>query len=214
MRVMVCSHIRLYRDGLAGFLNTIDGLVLVATTGNDERCVQAARSLLPDVVLLDAATPDGAATVLLLRRAAPGLRVIALAVPDDEAGLIALAEAGVAAYLTGEESLEDLRGVLAAVERGEARCSPRIAALLLGRLTALACDRESERAARVALTPRELEIVELIAQGLSNKQIALSLRIEVATVKNHVHNILEKLGVDRRGKAVEQLRAGAIRSAS
>jgi len=96
--------------------------------------------------------------------------------------------------------------------RGEAVCSPRVAGALLRRIAALATDGRSDRVP-AHLTKREREIMGLIDEGLSNKEIAKRLRIEVATVKNHVHNILEKLQVHRRGEAAARVRAALPRRA-
>jgi DNA-binding NarL/FixJ family response regulator len=111
--------------------------------------------------------------------------------------VIACAEAGIAAYVAREGSLDDLVATLHSVMRGEARVSPRIAAVLLRRVGDMATGR-AQRVRASPLTERETEIAGLVADGLSNKQIARRLRIRLPTVKNHVHNILEKLEVGRR----------------
>src|SRR5439155_827652 len=104
-----------------------------------------------------------------------------------------------------EASIDDLVTVIESVARGEAICSPRVAAGLLRRVAALAAGHGGDLP-RAQLTNREREIVRLIDNGLSNKEIARALGIEVATVKNHVHNILEKLQVHRRGEAAARVR--------
>jgi len=120
--------------------------------------------------------------------------------------VIACAEAGVSGYVTREASLDELTGVVESVARGESPCSPRISALLLRRVAETAGRRTETDAAR-RLTRREAEIVGLIDEGLSNKQIAGRLSIELATVKNHVHSILEKLQVERRAEAAARVRS-------
>ncbi len=128
------------------------------------------------------------------------LPVIALGVPDVEEHVLACAEAGAAGYLPKPGSFADLLTVMQSVARGETVCSPRIAATLLRRVAMLAAAQEPDpRPAR--LTPREREVLALIEQGLPNKAIARTLSIEVRTVKNHVHNILDKLQVGGRGEA-------------
>ncbi len=131
---------------------------------------------------------------------------MALAVSEVESDVLAWAEAGVVGYVPREASLEDLVSTIEAVVRGELRCSPRIAATLFRRVTKLSANRRHTPQG-IHLTPRELEILDLIDHGLSNKQIAGKLGIEVATVKNHVHNILEKLQVNRRGEAAARMRS-------
>jgi DNA-binding NarL/FixJ family response regulator len=126
--------------------------------------------------------------------------VVTVGVRETEDDILILAEAGSAGYVLRADTLESMRTVLEAVARGETVCSPRTTAMLLGRIAALAAERrESTGAGR--LTAREVEILDLIEQGLANRDIAERLSIEVRTVKNHVHSILTKIGVTRRGQA-------------
>jgi two-component system nitrate/nitrite response regulator NarL len=204
IRVLVCSHIRLYREGLAEILahdRTLD-VVGVASTG--EESLARADALLPDVVLLDMAMPGGISTVAALEAAASGVRVIALGVGEEDAEVIACAEAGVRGFVTREQSLAELIAAIQSVARDENLCSPRIAATLLRRVRGLGAARTG---GTTHLTTRQLEILALIDRGLSNKEIASRLRIELPTVKNHVHNILDKLGVGRRADALAALKA-------
>jgi DNA-binding NarL/FixJ family response regulator len=112
----------------------------------------------------------------------------------------------VSAYVTRDQGLDDLRRAIAGLGRDEAECTPHTAAVLLRRVSHLAAERKSagERNGPPAgrLTPRETEILRLIARGESNKRIGRELNIELATVKNHVHNILHKLGASSRSHAV------------
>jgi DNA-binding NarL/FixJ family response regulator len=147
---------------------------------------------------------DSLSLVRELVRLSPSTRVVALTVPEIERAVIACVEAGISGYVTREGSLEDLVAVVEGVVRGETIMSPKMVASLVRRVSALAGDR-SEEAARARFTLREQQIVDLLKVGLSNKQIAARLGIELATVKNHVHNILEKLHVHRRAEAVSLL---------
>jgi DNA-binding NarL/FixJ family response regulator len=213
LRVLVCSEIRLYREGLASVLERTEGLEVVGTAASAEDCIGDVASSAAEVVLLDAARSDAQRTVRALRTVAPATRVVVLAAPEGESELMALAEAGVAAFVTRDDALSDLVEVLGGVRRGEARCSPRTAGMLLRRVTALAAERSSAVGAgdrHERLTRRELEILALVADGLSNKQIGARLQIELATVKNHVHHILEKLEVERRSQAVALVRANGL----
>jgi len=162
------------------------------------------------VVLLDTAIPDNVWIVRALVAAVPGPKVVALAVPEVEREVLACAEAGVAGYVTREGSVEDLVAAVESVARGEMVISPRMAATLLQRVATLALE-QSPAAIEARLTTREVEILDLIDQGLSNKEIARRLTIELSTVKNHVHNILEKLNVTRRGEAAARARAARER---
>jgi two-component system, NarL family, nitrate/nitrite response regulator NarL len=161
----------------------------------------------PDVVLLDTLTPDAEDAIRRIRGANAEAKIVALGTADEDDRLMAWAEAGVASYLPREASLGELADALDSLGRGEAVLSPRIAAELLLRVAALAGARPAGRDGGT-LTSREREIVALIDLGLSNKEIARRLVIEVATVKNHVHNILEKLRVATRGEAAAAVRRG------
>jgi two-component system, NarL family, nitrate/nitrite response regulator NarL len=206
IRVIVVSTVRLYREGLASSLAGVESLEVVGALVGAADSLDTVRALQPDVVLLDASGTRAADTVRVLADAVPAARVVALAVSEVETDVIPLAEAGVAGYLTTEQSLEELAETIESVAKGETLCSPSLAAMLLKRVAALA-DAQTQRAAiAAALTTREREILELIDLGLSNKEIARDLRIEVPTVKNHVHNILGKLHVERRAQAAAQLR--------
>jgi DNA-binding NarL/FixJ family response regulator len=205
-RVLIVAHIRLYREGLAEMLQAEERIDVVGTAAGADEAVDALRREDPDVVLLDMAIPDNVWLVRALVAAVPGTKVVALAVPDVEREVLACAEAGVAGYVTREGSVEDLVAAVESVARGEMLCSPRMAATLLQRVATLALER-SPAGIEARLTGRELQILDLIDQGLSNKEIARRLTIELSTVKNHVHNILEKLNVTRRGEAAARARA-------
>jgi two-component system, NarL family, nitrate/nitrite response regulator NarL len=207
IRVLIVAHIRLYREGLAQMLQQEQRIRVVGTAVGADEAVTALQEHEPDVVLLDMAIPDNVWLVRALVAAVPGTKVVALAVPEVEREVIACAEAGVAGYVTREGSVEDVVEAVESVARGEMLCSPRMAATLLQRVATLALER-SPGSIEARLTRRELEILDLIDQGLSNKEIARRLTIELSTVKNHVHNVLEKLNVSRRGEAAARARAG------
>ena len=198
IRVFIVSDVRLYREGLSDLLGGMGAISVVGAAASAEEGVERIRDVQPDVVLLDTAGGNVMGAHDLLR-GAPSARVVALAAPESEEDVIALAEAGVFGYVTREESLDDLVAAIESVARDEMVCSPWIATVLVKRVQALAADRPRPTQ---RLTAREAEILELVAQGLTNKEIAAQLYIEVTTVKNHVHNILEKLGVGRREEAV------------
>jgi DNA-binding NarL/FixJ family response regulator len=208
-RVFIVAGIRLFREGLAAALEREHGFTVAGTSSTAEEAAAALQDGRADVVLLDTLTPDAEGEIRRIRAADATAKVVALGVPDEDERVIAWAEAGVASYLRREASLGELAQALDSLARGEAVCSPRIAAALLRRVATLAGGRPSNRAAG-KLTTREREIVALIDEGLSNKEIARRLVIEVATVKNHVHNILEKLAVGTRGEAAAAVRRGSV----
>jgi len=204
--VAILADIRLYREGLAQLLDRQLDVCVVATAGNDQAGVQQVAQSAPDVALIDMAMPGSAAIARSLASTGPGIKVLALCVPETESHVLACAEVGIVGYVPREGSLDDLIAALYGVARGDAHYSPRIMAALLLRLAARSAEQRPAPPAD-RLTRRERQIVELIDQGLTNKEIAERLYIELATVKNHVHNILEKLQIHGRGEAVAWMRA-------
>lgn len=205
IRVLVASDVRLYREGLADSLRRGGRVEVVGTAADGGATMRCARELAPDVVLVDLAMVDWESTVRGIVDSARDTGVVVLGVREIEDEVVACAEAGVAGYVTREASLEELVEVVESVARGESLLAPRIGALLLRRV-AEAAGRSRAPTAVGRLTPRELQVVGLIDEGLSNKQIAGRLSIELATVKNHVHSILEKLEVERRAEAAARVR--------
>jgi len=213
IRVVIVADTRLYREGLAQVLSRGPQISVIATaTGGDESFSRLSE-LEPDVILIDMAITGGLRAVRGLVESAPAARVVALAVAEQDEDVLGCAEAGVSGYVPREASVDDLVRVIESVARGEAICSPRIAATLLRRVALLAAGQGATRP-QTPLTGREREIVRLIDRGLSNKDIARELGIEVATVKNHVHNLLEKLRVHRRGEAAARMRGFPSRRVS
>jgi DNA-binding NarL/FixJ family response regulator len=206
-RVLVASDVRLYREGLADSLRRSGRVEVVATAADRAATTRSARELRPDVVLVDLAMDAWESAVRELAASPDDTRVVVLGVHEVESEVVACAEAGVSGYVTREASLEELVDVVDSVARGESLCTPRIGALLLRRVAEAAGRRPPDDVGR--LTPREAQIVGLIDEGLSNKQIAGRLSIELPTVKNHVHSILEKLQVERRAEAAARLRGRA-----
>ncbi len=195
VRVFVVADMRVHRDLLAAALADEAGIVVTGSAHGDVACMAVGMSE-ADVILIDGESLAGPGTVRALAAAAPGAKIVVTGVREDESGVIDLVEAGIAGYATVEQPLAELVAVVAAATDGVLQCSPRVSAALAQRVVALAAVQRQSNGH--TLTPREREIAALIADGLSNKQIARRLSIEPATVKNHVHNILRKLGVSRR----------------
>lgn len=206
MRVLIAVRARLYRDGLSSLLRA-DGLVEIVGTAADRLgALDQINALRPDVVLVDTSLEGGLGTIKAIASARPDVRVVAIAVPDRDADVIGCAEAGASAYVTLDASTDELVETLQRAAKGELICSPRLTASLFRQVSALSAQREAARPVE-RLTARERQIVELLDEGLTNKQIAQRLYIEVPTVKNHVHHILDKLHVSRRDDVLARLRA-------
>ncbi len=203
-RVVVVSDIRLLREGVALVLARCEGLHVAgsADAAGAPALVAAQR---PDAVLLDAGVAGGLKLPLLLRDVLPGLRVVAFAIADGDGDVVAWAEAGASGCVGRDGSADDLASAVDGALRGEVFCSARLAGLLFARVAELS-GRAAPAAEMVGLTPREREIVSLVDQGLANKEIARRLGIGHATVKNHVHRILEKMHARGRGEAAARLR--------
>ena len=210
IQILVVGDIRLYRDSIALHMAQQGDLSVVGVASCRADALESAARLSPDVVLIDMAMPESLATVRELSAQGARARVVALSVPEVERTVLACAEAGIAAYVVREGSLADLVAAVRGAVRGEAAISPRMAASMLRRLATLAHDASPQPSA--VLTAREMEVAALLSDGLSNKQIGARLNIELATVKNHVHNVLEKLQVHRRGEAAGRLRRAPQRA--
>ena len=208
IRVFIVAEIRLYREGLEHVLERTGRIDVVGTAAGREGIAAAIDATRPEIVLLDMATPESFDVVPDINALADPPKIVGLAVRDAERDLLACAEAGVAGYVTRDDSLDAMVDAIESVARGELRCTPRLAAVLFNRIGALSTAAPPQDVGNDRLTPREREIVGLIDDGYSNKAIAQRLHIEIATVKNHVHNILEKLQVGRRGEAAARVRAG------
>jgi DNA-binding NarL/FixJ family response regulator len=205
IRVLIAADVRLYREGLAATLGRAAALSIVGTAADWTQCLARTRELAPDVLLLDTAMPESLAAARSVGAASPEVRVVAFGILEEGTELIEFAQAGVAAYVTRDASLDELVASIGSAARGESVLSPRLAAALLQHVASLAVRKPGDGPER-RLTTRELQILSLIDEGLSNKQIARQLSIEVATVKNHVHHILEKLEVSRRADAAAFVR--------
>ena len=213
--VVVVAEVRLNRDGLARALDGADGLRVTATA---IRCAELPTEALDGrspVLVLDVPTP--VPELRWVTAWLPRLRPIVLGV-RDEAEIISYAEAGAVGYLPCDGTIADLVGLIEAVARGELLCSPRVAHALIRQVATLAAHRApavlppNPGSRRLnGLTEREQEIVRLMAAGLSNREIAGRLFIAVATVKNHVHNVLDKLDVRSRADAAAWYQLGSGR---
>lgn len=198
--VLIAVAVRLYREGLAESLGAHACLQVHGAVGCLVDAQAAVRNRRPDVVIVDIGLEDSLSLMRTLRAECSETRILAFAVREDIASILSCAEAGADGFVTANGSLGELVEAVVKTAAGELLCSPRIAAQLLRR----AAHREKARGDAVSqfLTLREQQVFSLLRQGRSNKEIAAALSIAEATVKNHVHHVLEKLHVETRGKAM------------
>ena len=159
----------------------------------------------PDIVLVDLGHTAPAAAARLIREASSGAKLVAFALDETGDQVFACAAAGFCGYVPRQSSADELYGALADAMAGRMQCAPHITAAMFSYLAGLLRELEPP-AALPALSSRESEILALVARGRSNQEIARQLAISAATVKNHMHNILQKLQVSRRGEAAARLR--------
>jgi len=205
VRVLIIHRNRLFREGLAFVLAQQEAMTVVGSVAEVGGVLGGLEMLCPDVVLLDLCLPgrEGLGEIRQICGVLPKAKILMMGLTELQSDVLACIEAGAKGYLPQEASLEDLLNHIQAVAAGEALCSPTVASLLFSRVAEAGRERDLRQVLGLpSLTRRELEIITLIEGGLSNKEIAVRLRIEVQTVKNHIHNILEKLRVDGRREAV------------
>jgi len=209
-RIFLLSDVRLYREGLLWSLSRQDAFDVIGADECSIRTLTYLVELHPEIVILDVGAAEAFATANTLGSRLPITKIIAFAVSEVDDVVLACAEAGIAGYVAPNGSASDLISAVEFALRDELYCSPRIAHLLSRRIGALSA-RLTSSSEPQTLTQRERQILDLVGEGKSNKEIGRALQISNATVKNHVHNILEKLQVQRRGEAAAWLRAAAAR---
>lgn len=204
LRLLIVDRQDLFRDCLATALAEDRRFHVVGRVSRRQDAVDRLSRSGADVLLVGLEGSEGVGGWLreVLARH-PGVKVMLLGREESEEKVFGFLEAGASGYLLRDQSLADLRSALEAVSRGDTVCSSRIAHFLFVRLARLGRERRRrERLEFLALTPRELEVLGLVGEGLSNGEIASRLFLSVHTVKNHVHKILETLGVRSRTAAV------------
>ncbi|HTL84212.1 MAG TPA: response regulator transcription factor [Acidimicrobiia bacterium] len=203
IRVLLADPHALFRRGVRMVLDEEPGIEVVAECADGLDAVDLIAELAPDLVLIDVRMP-GISGIEATRRArslVPNLKVAILTVSEDDEDLFAAVRAGATGYFLKEVSIEDLPAAVRAVARGQSLISPSMASRLLIEFNALSRRVEEQRGTAPRLSDRELEVLRLVARGLSNKDIAAELVIAENTVKNHVRNILEKLQLRSRMEA-------------
>jgi DNA-binding NarL/FixJ family response regulator len=201
--VIVVCPVHLFREGLARLLDKDARLRVLGTFEDTRAAIAQGGELGADCVLLDMASPGSAKAALALRLAWPSAKIVAIGMSERD--IVSGAESGISGFVLRDGSTENLVQAVQGAMAEELVCSRRTAARLFRRVGRLAARARAHP--EVRLTPREAQIVALIDRGLTNKEIATRLVVEVSTVKNHVHNLLEKLGVRTRGEAAARVRS-------
>jgi DNA-binding NarL/FixJ family response regulator len=209
VRVLLADDQALFREALATLLGARPEVLVVGEAGNGAEALARSAELCPDVVLMDLHMPvlDGIAATRRLRVEQPGVRVLALTTFDDDEDVFAALRAGAVGYLLKDVSSQRLVEALLAAVRGESVLQPSVAAKVIARFAALP-DAPVARPQPlvVPLSDRELAVLRLLAEGSSNREIAAALFLAEGTVKNHVTNVLAKLGARDRTQAALRAR--------
>jgi DNA-binding NarL/FixJ family response regulator len=218
IRVLLVNEILLMANVIADVLSDEPDITVVGCVTNAAEALERVRQEDVDIVLASTRLPQDGALALtrLLSENDPEIKVLALGISDNKERILQFVEAGAAGYIRRDDSVEDLLQSIRAASANRAQVSPKIAAALMARVAELT-DLLSRYQDGISpefesLTPRELEVLELIARGYTNQRIADHLYIEMGTVKNHVHNILSKLEVGSRADAAAYL--AIVRQAS
>jgi DNA-binding NarL/FixJ family response regulator len=210
VRVLLVDDQSLFREALATLLGTRTEVQVVGEAGDGFQALRVCELLLPDVVLMDLHMPvlDGIAATRRLRVEQPEVRVLALTTFDDDEDVFEALRAGALGYLLKDVSSDRLVEAVLAAARGESVLQPSVAAKVVARLAQLdAAPRSRPQPLVVPLSDRELDVLRLLADGRSNREIARELFLAEGTVKNHVTNVLAKLGARDRTQAALRARA-------
>lgn len=212
IRVLIADDQRVVRDGLTMLVGLIEGVEVAAIASNGREAVELARSELPDVVLMDLRMPelDGAAATREIKSAMGSTQVLVLTTYADDESLFPALQAGALGYLTKDAGADEIAEAIRAVAAGRTHLDPAVQQRLVAAVL-----ESAPRAARAGdapddLTPREVEVLRLIADGLSNAEIAERLVVSAATVKTHVNRIFSKTGARDRAQAVRYAYASGL----
>jgi DNA-binding NarL/FixJ family response regulator len=211
VRVMVADDHSLFRDGLVSLLEAAGYEIAAQVADGQEALIQAKRTR-PDLILLDLSMPrmNGHEALPLLLEIVPDAKVVILTVSEEDDDLLKVIQAGAHGYLVKSLNADDFLELLGGLERGEAAVTGRTAARLMAKL---AENRLPMKSLTEALTARELELLELVGEGFSNRALSDKLSISTNTVKYHLKNIFQKLGAQNRAEAVAHaIRTGILSS--
>ncbi|MFI7010779.1 response regulator [Streptomyces sp. NPDC050145] len=203
-RVVVVDDQTVVREGIVMLLGLLPGIEVVGSGGDGEEAVALVAELAPDVVLMDLRMPrcDGAEATRRIREQYPGTQVVVLTTYADDESLFPALKAGARGYLTKDAGGDEIVRAVEDVLSGDAGLAPKIQRRLLERLSQAETAVPEAKEPPDGITAREAEVLELIADGLSNQEIARSLHVSTATVKTHINNLFAKAGLKDRAQAV------------
>lgn len=216
MRILIVDDHILFREGLVGLLKSQPDMEVVGECGSVEEAVEATLRLKPETVLMDFSLPDGTgieATRAILAEL-PATQIIFLTVHENDERLIAAMREGAKGYLLKNLSVNKLLASLRALERGEVALSRTMMARIVEEFAQSVPSNHWGPSPLVSLTSREIEVLQEMAAGITNQEIANHLFISENTVKNHVHNILEKLKLKNRREAIDFARKNGLSGAN
>jgi len=213
IRVAVADDQAIVRDGLVTVLGLLPDVEIVGEAADGEEAVALAVTAHPDVLLMDLRMPllDGAAATARIAAEAPGTAVLVLTTYADDSSILGALRAGARGYLTKDAGRAELAAAVRAVASGQSTFAPEVGARIVGSLTAAAPPEPTAPDLLLArfpsLTRREAEVLALVADGLSNAEIAAALYVSVATVKTHINALFAKLAVRDRAQAIARVRS-------
>jgi two-component system response regulator NreC len=195
IKILVADDHKIVRDGLRTLIEKENGMEVIAEAEDGRAAVKQAKKLLPDIVIMDITMPDlnGIDATRAIFEEAPGVKVIALSMHSDRRFVSGMLEAGASAYLLKDSAFEELATAIHAVVANQIYLSPKIADIVVRRFVSKSAS--TERSAFTELTKREREVLQLLAEGVSTKEIAGRLNLSVKTVETHRANIMDKLDI-------------------
>ncbi|MFP5225079.1 MAG: response regulator [Actinomycetota bacterium] len=204
IRILVADDHELFRSGLAMMLSSEDGIEVVGEAGDGAEAVRLAVEHVPDVILMDVRMPkrSGIEATQQIREEVPSARILMLTVSDEEADLYDAVKSGATGYLLKDASIDEVLDAIKSVQAGQSTISPSMASKLMAEFSAITKKQTQKSQPGPKVTDREMEVLQLVAKGMSNREIAKALFISENTVKNHIRNILEKLQLHSRMQAV------------
>ncbi len=214
IRVLIADDHRVVREGLSAILKTKENIEVIGEAQDGQEAVEKARSLLPDVILMDVSMPkmSGVEATRVIKRELPHIGVVALTMYEEQQYIFDLVRAGATGYLLKDTDSSQIVKAIQSIYRGESLIHPSVASKILAEFSLLA-QKKGKKPSWVEhdLTEREITVLRLVADGKTNKEIANALDLSEKTVKNHVRNIFHKLHVyDRTQAAILAIRKGLI----